>query len=383
MAAEPRPAYRSILAICLAALLTALPPATAAAPADASADIQQLLEQGKLAEAATAVETQLAADPASPSYRFLKGLVLTRQNQLDKAEKVFTELTVDHPELPEPYNNLAVIYAARGHYDKARELLQKAINTHPSYATAHENLGDIYAKMASEAYNQALELNQENAAAKAKLSLIDGLFVAPQTAPLVVAAAAPARAPAQTGPAPTAAPVTDKVEPPAAAKSATTSAAGVEPPATAKSEPPVAMPKPQRPETGVAATPAPEPAPPPVPPPADPAEVENALRGWAAAWSARDVAGYLAHYADDFTPPNGLSRRDWEQARAQRIGAPSFIKVELADLQVTPHGSDHATAQFMQHYQSDQFSDSVLKSVLLKRAGTAWLITQESVQVAR
>ena len=114
------------------------------------------------------------------TLRFLKGLVLTRLNELDKARDLFIELTNEHPDLPEPYNNLAVIYASQGDFEKAQEALQQAIRTHPSYTIAHENLGDIYAKRASKAYNQALQLDADNSSAKAKLSLINDLFFVPK-----------------------------------------------------------------------------------------------------------------------------------------------------------------------------------------------------------
>jgi len=61
--------------------------------------------------------------------------------------------------MPEPYNNLAVLYAAEGQERKAAEALEQAIRTNPSYTTAHENLGDLYARMASEAYAKALQLD--------------------------------------------------------------------------------------------------------------------------------------------------------------------------------------------------------------------------------
>jgi tetratricopeptide (TPR) repeat protein len=91
---------------------------------------------------------------------------------------VFTALTEDYPELPEPYNNLAVLYASQGNYEKAKSALELAIHTHPSYATAHENLGDIYAQLASRAYDRALQLDKTNTAAQTKLAMVKELFVA-------------------------------------------------------------------------------------------------------------------------------------------------------------------------------------------------------------
>ena len=112
-------------------------------------DIKRLISKGQLSQALTLIDKHLVSDKRNLDYLFLKGLVLTKQNKLDQATKIFVKLTEEHPELPEPLNNLAVVYAAQGDFTSARQALQRAINTHPSYATAHENMGDIYAKMAS------------------------------------------------------------------------------------------------------------------------------------------------------------------------------------------------------------------------------------------
>src|SRR5690606_20562402 len=114
--------------------------------------------------------------PKDARGRFLRGLILAEQSRYDEAIRAFSDLTRDYPELPEPYNNLAVLYASRGRYDEARQALEMAIRTHPSYATAHENLGDIYAKMASQAYDKALALDRRNTTAQTKLNLIRDLF---------------------------------------------------------------------------------------------------------------------------------------------------------------------------------------------------------------
>jgi len=139
-------------------------------------EVEALIAKGKLQRALSTTNKQLAKDKSNVNLLFLKGLILTKKNELEQAKSVFIALSKDHPELPEPYNNLAVIYAAQGDFDNARQALQDAINTHPSYATAHENMGDIYAKMASRAYNQALQLDKDNETAREKLSLIGGLF---------------------------------------------------------------------------------------------------------------------------------------------------------------------------------------------------------------
>src|SRR5690349_9363746 len=144
--------------------------------ADPLQDANQLFRQGQFDRAMERVNNYLSSRPKDARGRFLKGLILTEQNKPTEAIKVFTELSQDFPELPEPYNNLAVLYASQGQYEKARNSLEMAIRTHPSYATAHENLGDIYAKMASQAYDKALQLDRSNTAAATKLNLIKDLF---------------------------------------------------------------------------------------------------------------------------------------------------------------------------------------------------------------
>ena len=140
--------------------------------ADEIQDANKLFKQGQLDQALSKVDTYLAAKPKDAQGRFLKGLIVNEQGKPMEAISIFTALTNDYPELPEPYNNLAVLYAGQGQYEKAKVALEMAIRTHPSYATAHENLGDIYAKMASQAYDRALQLDKSNADTRTKLALI-------------------------------------------------------------------------------------------------------------------------------------------------------------------------------------------------------------------
>ena len=132
---------------------------TPLAHADEYSDVNQLLRSGKYTEALSKADQYLASKPRDPQMRFLKGVVQTEAGKPVDAIATFVKLTEDYPELPEPFNNLAVLYASQGQYDKARAALEMAIRTNPSYATAQENLGDIYAKMASQAYAKALQLD--------------------------------------------------------------------------------------------------------------------------------------------------------------------------------------------------------------------------------
>ena len=163
--------HHGVRLLALPALLSA-----AVAYADDYSDVNQLLRLGKHAEALTRADQYLAGKPRDPQMRFLKGVIQSETGKQSDAIATFAKLTDEFPELPEPYNNLAVIYASQGQYDKARIALEMAIRTNPSYATAQENLGDVYARLASQAYTKALQLDPSNTTVQPKLTLIRDLF---------------------------------------------------------------------------------------------------------------------------------------------------------------------------------------------------------------
>src|SRR5882672_10223711 len=133
--AAPEIGMRTTLLVLAVGLLFAIP-----AHADDLQDAAKLLKSGQHQQALERVNKILAAKPRDPQARFLKGLIFTEQGNSREAIDIFSKLTQDYPELPEPYNNLAVIYASQGQYEKARAALEQSIRTHPSYATAYENL---------------------------------------------------------------------------------------------------------------------------------------------------------------------------------------------------------------------------------------------------
>src|SRR5918992_1853279 len=253
IAAPRRTLTRGVVLLCACAFL-----GFGAARADELQEASHFLKAGRHREALQRVNKAIAAKPRDPQARFLKALILTEQGNTREAIDIFTRLTQDFPELPEPYNNLAVIYAGQGQYERARVTLEQSIRTHPSYATAYENLGDVYAKLASQAYDKALQLDSSNAAAKNKLSLVRELTGRPSAATVASAPKEPAKPAAPEKPKPAA---------PAADESA---------------------------------------------------EVLKAVNGWAAAWSKKDADGYLSYYAKDFKTPGGEPREAWENTRRTR-----------------------------------------------------------------
>jgi Flp pilus assembly protein TadD len=162
------------------------------ARADELQDVSKLVATGKLDEAETRADAFLKNSPKDAQMRFLKGVIASQRGKRADAVAIFSGITQDYPELPEPYNNLAVIYAAQGQYDNARSALETAIRVAPNDATAYENLGDVYAALAARAYRDARRYDINNASALRKLDSVRALLTVPVTAPAAGAAAAAA-----------------------------------------------------------------------------------------------------------------------------------------------------------------------------------------------
>ena len=131
-----------------------------------------LVERKQYAAAIEMLDKLTAERPREPQARFVKGVALTDEGRTDEAIAQFRTLVADFPELPEPRNNLAVLYAKKGEYRLARDELERAVQAAPDYAIAHENLGDVYARLAQVEYERVVALDKRNRSAPAKLKLI-------------------------------------------------------------------------------------------------------------------------------------------------------------------------------------------------------------------
>ena len=314
-------------AVC-AALLFSSSLAFAGAAEDLK-DASKLYQQNRFDAALTKVNGVLAQTPKDAQGRFLKGLIFTEQKKVADAIQIFTSLTEDFPELPEPYNNLAVLYAGQGNYDKAKAALELAIHSHPSYGTAYENLGDIYAQLARRSYDKALQLDKSNATAQSKLAMVKELF-----------------------------------QPPRAALASVTAPVSIVKPDPVKTIP----------ATANAAKPTP--AIPATPGDGAEAQISAAIRSWAEAWSNKDVLGYLSFYSTDFDTPDKMTRADWEAQRKLRIDSPTSINVAVTIQKIAINGNE-ATAVFQQKYKSDKLASNNVKTVQLIKVSDRWMIRSE------
>jgi tetratricopeptide (TPR) repeat protein len=333
-----------IAAARLAVLIFALAFSASPSRADELQDIDGLVKRGQHARALERVNRYLTQQPNDPKGRFIRGVILAEQNKVAEAIEVFTALARDYPELPEPYNNLAVLYAAQNEYEKARQQLEMSIRTHPSYATAYENLGDVYTKLASQAYDKALQFDSSNSAAKNKLSLIRDLMSSNRPPRGSSVSSGTSLEPVQAPPAKTATAKPTEAKPTAG---------------QAKIAAKPAEEKQARSQEG------------------DSGAVLQTVLAWASAWSNQKVESYLAFYAQDFKTPKGEARSEWEAARRQRISSPKRIEVAIESPKVVLKGENDAVVSFRQVYRSDSLKINSSKTLTMVRNDGRWVIQQE------
>lgn len=172
----PSPMSGSIHHLLRSLAVAALLATSLAVRADEVAEVQRLYYAGQADAARARADEFLAKHPKDAPMRFIKGVMLADAKRDAEAIALFQKITEDYPDLAEPYNNLAVLYANAGDYGKARSTLELALRTNPSYATAHENLGDVYAALAAQSYARALKLDPANMTVPPKLAIVRELY---------------------------------------------------------------------------------------------------------------------------------------------------------------------------------------------------------------
>ena len=361
---------------------------TAPAMADDMAEVTKSLRAGQTSDALSKIDAALEKNPRDMQMRFVKGVIVTEQGKTPEAIVIFTKLTEDHPDLPEPYNNLAVLFASIGQYDKARAALDMAIRTNPSYATAYENLGDVHAKLASQAYDKALQLDSGNASTKSKLTLLKTLTInlASKDAPgkngvsavasAPIAAAIPTKKP--VAPAVPVAPLAPLVVASAESAKDKTVNPRVDSKTKVETKPVAKVEAKQdsKPEVKAEAKPDPKVAARATASSPDNEEINAVVQDWAQAWSSQDVKRYLNYYGADFEPGKGESRKAWSDERTARIAGKGRISVKVEAPQITVSGNT-ATVKFRQIYASDRLKADSRKTLVLSKQSGKWQIKQE------
>ncbi|ARP80715.1 hypothetical protein CAL12_07605 [Bordetella genomosp. 8] len=153
-------------------------------PSQITDRIEQLITAGRNDEALKMIEKRLAetANPPPPGgtdvqLEFQHARVLAAMGRDQEALDIYEDMTSRYPELPEPWNNMAVIYAKRGEIDRAETAVRNALRADPNYAAARANLADIQLAQAKRSYGEAAKLGVTGSGNKARA--VDNLLKGP------------------------------------------------------------------------------------------------------------------------------------------------------------------------------------------------------------
>ncbi len=107
-------------------------------------------------------------------------------------------------------------------------------------------------------------------------------------------------------------------------------------------------------------------------------QVQQTLQAWVSAWQAKNTGAYVAFYAPEFKPAQGLSREAWVKQRREIFSRPGVIDLKLENIKFHLVGQNLANTEFLQHYRSSAYRNVVTKTLQWRRVDGRWLITQES-----
>ena len=169
VAATPQPAPDAATPKPTAAEEEASPPWSGYAQA------QSMAENGNPRGALKQLETRLSTHPEDSRAAYLKGLVLMQLGRGDEAERWYKMMQANFPDLPQPGNALAVIYAGRGDLPAAEAALRALLEKHPDHTSARVNLARLYVQMAQAEYEKALKDTPDNAMIARKLEALKAM----------------------------------------------------------------------------------------------------------------------------------------------------------------------------------------------------------------
>lgn len=114
-----------------------------------------------------ALNRGLAIDKRSPFLLYNRGVILSRLQRTDLAEKDFKDTLSLDPNNFYAMNNLAEIYANRGEFSEALGEVNRALDVYPEYSNGYLNRGVIFHKMgkfelALENVNLAVQADDHN-----------------------------------------------------------------------------------------------------------------------------------------------------------------------------------------------------------------------------
>ncbi|MCP4321097.1 MAG: tetratricopeptide repeat protein [Psychromonas sp.] len=113
---------------------------------------------------------------------YTKALIALNNNELDKAQKLFTEMSKLQPDIAGSWANLALINVRKEQYDEAERLIKIALQKNPKMVQALNLSGSLEQQKgniieAKSLYKQALTYNPNYALANYNLALVYDIYL--------------------------------------------------------------------------------------------------------------------------------------------------------------------------------------------------------------
>lgn len=98
------------------------------------------------------------------------------------------------------------------------------------------------------------------------------------------------------------------------------------------------------------------------------------VKKWADSWSQQDVNRYIAHYADDYSPPRAqMTHLEWMDQRKVRLTNKKFIKVDVSDFEFQEQETSRFSVTFTQRYRSNTIDDTIRKQLVFAKNEDSFL----------
>lgn len=307
-----------------------------------------------------------AARLSNPQLKFFRCLLFTQQGAIQKAIACYQDLIREHPDMPEPYNNLGVLLASRGQLVEARSWLERGLKQSVPYATLNQNILNLQTEINRGSYQAALQISQPQEKVRPKLAMLGFVGAIPRAPEIAASNPSVAVSPDL--------PIKNEL------RSSAIAGAGQPHPGSVIGAP--AIKTMDKLASAQVDSGTPVGAAKNIPPSEEELvkqhKVREAVQNWVEAWRKKDIENYLLAYSPKFVPTDGMSRRNWQEQRRQRIVSKKSIKVDLDQLRITFNHSK-AIATFIQAYEAGTVRAVGHKTLELIEEDGRWVILSEYV----
>jgi tetratricopeptide (TPR) repeat protein len=338
-----------------------------------------LSADGKLDDAARAIDEAIKLAPADALAVNARGLIALKQGQADRALALFDKALALRKDFPGAMLARGDALQAIGKPEQAIEAYKRASTLAPTSALPHALRAQTFEHMkrpaeAEQAYREGLKLDPDNTHLANNLAFLLASQKVRLDDALILVQRAVAKEPGRAAYLDTLGSVQLARGDMTAARRAFERALSIEPTNAGVREHLAAL------GSASAVATSAKPAPAPVAPADDPVKlVASRMEAWRQAWEAKDASRYLGFYASDFEPADKRSRSAWEAERRAKLDKKGEIQVQVGAPAYKLDGNV-LVVNFEQRYQSGSYRDTGRKQLEWVKEGGEWKIRREALQ---